>query len=419
MVPSRTDERGWVSTTSTEENALPADSPAIDTPARDHDIVVFGATGFTGELTAAYLAEHAPKDLRWALAGRNQGKLEEVRKRLARIDPALAELPLLQADSSDDASLRAVAESTRVVITTVGPYLEYGEPLVAACAAAGTDYVDLTGEPEFVDRMYLEYHDQAVASGARIVHACGFDSIPHDLGAWFTVQQLGSTDPIRLRGVVRAGAMASGGTFHSAMGAFSRAKQMRDAMVARRKKEGRPVGRKSRAVAGKPHRDRELGLWLLPMPTIDPFVVARSGAALESYGPDFRYSHFAGLKTLRYTVGGVAAVSGMLVAAQIKPVRNFLKSRIKQGDGPSEKRREKSWFTVDFIGRSADRTVHTRVAGGDPGYTETAKMLAESAMCLALDDNPKTAGQVTTATAMAENLVPRLQKAGISFETLG
>jgi short subunit dehydrogenase-like uncharacterized protein len=394
---------------------LPADSPV---PARPYDVVVFGATGFTGELTAAYLAEHAPKDLRWALAGRNMGKLEAVRARLAKIDPALTELPLLEADSSDDASLRSVAEATKVVITTVGPYLQYGEPLVAACAKAGTDYVDLTGEPEFVDRMYLEHHDQAVASGARIVHACGFDSIPHDLGAWFTVQQLGSGEPITLRGVVRAGATASGGTFHSAMGAFSRAKQMREAMVARRKKEGRPEGRKSRAVAGKPHRDRTLGFWLLPLPTIDPFVVARSGAALECYGPDFRYSHYAGLKTLRYTVGGVAVVSGLLVASQIKPVRNLLKSKVPQGEGPSERRRAQSWFTVDFVGESAGRSVHTRVSGGDPGYTETAKMLAESAMCLALDDNPTTSGQVTTATAMAENLLSRLQRAGMKFETL-
>ena len=412
-----------------EEKPLPADTPATDPSApdaapdarsgdREHDVVILGATGFTGELTAAYLAEHAPAGLRWALAGRNRGKLESVRARLAKIDPALTELPLLEADSSDDDSLRAMAESTRVVVTTVGPYLQFGEPLVAACAAAGTDYVDLTGEPEFVDRMYLEHNDRAVASGARIVHACGFDSIPHDIGAYYTVQQLGPDHPIKLRGVVRAGAMASGGTFHSAMGAISRAKQMRQAMVARRKKEGRPEGRKSRAVAGKPHRDKSLGYWLLPMPTIDPFVVARSGAALESYGPDFRYSHYAGLKTLRYTVGGVAAVSGLAVAAQIKPLRNFLKSRIKQGDGPSEARRASSWFTVDFVGESAGKTVHTRVSGGDPGYTETAKMLAESALCLALDDNPKTSGQVTTATAMAENLLARLQKAGMKFETV-
>lgn len=397
---------------------MTVDPPVTDPHPREYDVVVFGATGFTGELTAAYLAEHAPSDLRWALAGRNLDKLRQVRTRLVATNPALGELPLLSADITDEASLRSVAESARVVITTVGPYLEYGEPLVAACAEAGTDYVDLTGEPEFVDRMYLQHQDRAVATGARIVHACGFDSIPHDLGAWFTVQQLGADAPITLRGVVRSAATFSGGTFHSALGAMSRARQMREAMQARRKKEGKPASRSSRAVTGRPGRDRVLGLWLLPLPTIDPFVVARSGAALPSYGPDFRYSHYAGLKTLRYTVGGAAAVSGLAVAVQVKPVRNLLKSKVKQGEGPTHERRDKSWFTVDFVGESAGRTVHTRVTGGDPGYTETAKMLAESAMCLALDDNPSTAGQVTTATAMAENLLSRLQKAGITFEVV-
>ncbi|KQT94021.1 saccharopine dehydrogenase [Marmoricola sp. Leaf446] len=388
------------------------------TPDRAHDLVVLGATGFTGELTAAYLAEHAPAGLRWALAGRNQGRLEAVRGRLAQIDPALAELPLLQADSSDEVSLRTLAESTRAVITTVGPYLAHGMPLVAACAAAGTDYLDLTGEPEFVDRAYLAHHETAVASGARLVHACGFDSIPHDLGAWFTVQQLGDTDPITVRGVVRAAGTFSGGTFHSALGAMSNAGGMRSAMKERRAREPRPQGRRSRAVAGKPHRDRVLGRWLLPLPTIDPFVVARSGAALSSYGPDFRYSHYAGLKTLRYTAGAVVGVGALAAAAQVGPLRSQLLKRVPQGQGPSEQRREKSWFTVDFVGESAGRTVHTRVSGGDPGYTETAKMLAESALCLLLDDNPTTAGQVTTAQAMAANLVPRLQAAGMRFEVV-
>ncbi|MEP6814142.1 MAG: saccharopine dehydrogenase NADP-binding domain-containing protein [Marmoricola sp.] len=383
---------------------------------RHHDIVVFGATGFTGRLTAEYLARNAPAGCRWALAGRNSGKLEEVRAHLAIIDPALVDLPLLHADVTDPDSLAEVARSTGVVITTVGPYLLHGEPLVAACADAGTDYVDLTGEPEFVDKMYLAHHDRAVASGARIVHACGFDSIPHDLGARWTVLQLPEGEPVRLRGVVRAGAQFSGGTFHSAMTAFSRASQMRSAMQARRKKEGRPAGgRKSRAVSGKPHRDRELGYWLMPLPTIDPFVVARSGAALERYGPDFRYSHYVGTKTLRYLAGGAAGAGGMLVAAHIPPVRKALLSRVKQGEGPSEARREKSWFTVDFVGESAGTTIHTRVSGGDPGYTETAKMLAESALCLAFDDNPTTAGQVTTAVAMGEHLTERLIDAGIGF----
>jgi saccharopine dehydrogenase (NAD+, L-glutamate forming) len=385
---------------------------------RDFDIVLFGATGFTGELTAAYLAEHAPESCRWALAGRNAAKLEAVRDRLSKINPACADLPLLHADAGDAASLRAVAAATRVVITTVGPYLLYGEPLVAACAEAGTDYVDLTGEPEFVDRMYLAHHEQAVRSGARIVHACGFDSIPHDLGAYFTVQQLPEGEPIRLRGVVRSNATFSGGTFHSAMTAFSRARQMKQAFGERRRQEPRPVGRKVRTIAGKPGKDAALGYWLLPLPTIDPIVVARSAAALPAYGPDFGYSHYAGLETLRYTVGGALGVSSLALAAQVPPVRKALMKRIKPGDGPSESRRAKSWFTVDFVGEAGGKTVHTRVSGGDPGYTETAKMLAESALCLALDDNPPTAGQVTTATAMGDRLLARLQAAGITFEVV-
>jgi len=395
---------------------MPAPEP---TPAqsRELDVVVFGATGFTGGLTAEYLAQHGPQGLRWALAGRSPEKLERVRARLAAIDPALSELELVHADVTDAASLAAVAARTKVVITTVGPYLHHGEPLVAACAEAGTDYVDLTGEPEFVDRMYVEHHAAAERTGARIVHACGFDSIPHDLGAMYTVQQLAASGPVTVRGVVRASGMFSGGTFHSAMNAMSRPKQMKDASAARRRAEPKPAdGRSSRAVAGKPHRDRQLGFWLLPMPTIDPFVVARSGAALASYGPKFRYSHYAGTKTLRYAAGGAAGVGAIALSAQVKPLRNLLLGRIKQGDGPDESKREKSWFTVDFIGEGDGRTVHTRVSGGDPGYGETAKMLAESALCLAFDDNPTTAGQVTTAQAMGDHLLARLQAAGIRFE---
>jgi short subunit dehydrogenase-like uncharacterized protein len=386
---------------------------------RDFDIVLFGATGFTGALTAEYLARNAPTDLRWALAGRNAEKLEGVRADLAAIDPALADLELVHAEVSEPDSLAAVARRARVVITTVGPYLTYGEPLVAACAEAGTDYVDLTGEPEFVNRMYVDHHATAQRTGARIVHACGFDSIPHDLGAMFAVQHLPHDQPITLRGVVRAGAMASGGTFHSAMTAMSRGRQMKASSAARRKLEERPEGRSSRAVSGKPHRDSVLGYWLLPLPTIDPLVVARSGAALPAYGPKFRYSHYAGTKTLRFAVGGAAVVVGLGLAAQVKPLRNLLLSRIEPGDGPDKSRREKSWFRVDFVGEAGGTTVHTRVSGGDPGYDETAKMLAESALCLALDDNPETSGQVTTAQAMGDNLMARLQKAGIRFEVVG
>jgi len=385
---------------------------------RELDLVLFGATGFTGRLTAEYLARHRPEGLRWALAGRSRDKLEGVREHLTGIDDRLGDLPLLTADVTDDVSLKDVAHRARVVITTVGPYLLYGEPLVAACAEAGTDYVDLTGEPEFVDRMYVAHHATARESGARIVHACGFDSIPHDLGAHFTVGLLPDDVPITLRGVVRAGGMPSGGTFHTTVIGLSRVRQARAAAAARRSVEPRPEGRSSRAVAGKPHRDSVLGRWLVPLPTIDPAIVARSGAALASYGPEFRYSHYAGAKTLRYAVGGAAGVAALGVAAQVPPLRRALLGRIKQGDGPDQARRARSWFTVDFVGEGGGQTVRTRVSGGDPGYDETAKMLSESALCLAHDDNPRVSGQVTTAQAMGEALTARLMAAGLKFEQL-
>jgi short subunit dehydrogenase-like uncharacterized protein len=384
-------------------------------PERPYDLVLFGATGFTGGLTADYLAEHAPSGCRWALAGRNRAKLEQVRDRLAADHPACADLALLVADVSDADSLRAVAESARVVATTVGPYLEHGEPLVAACAEAGTDYVDLTGEPEFVDRMYLAHHRRATETGARIVHCCGFDSIPHDLGAQFTRQHLPADAPASVRGVVRSNAAFSGGTFHSALGQMSRGRQMQKAASERRAQEPRPEGRKVRAQGGRPTRDSVLGYWLLPLPTIDPFIVKRSAAALADYGPEFTYSHYAGFKSLRYAAGAVAGMSALLGAIQVPPLRNQLKKRVPQGSGPSDAKRGRSWFTVEFVGEGGGRRVVTKVAGGDPGYTETAKMLAESALCLAFDPNPGTSGQVTTATAMGDNLRERLTKAGISF----
>lgn len=383
---------------------------------RDLDLVLFGATGFTGGLTADYLATAAPAGLRWAIAGRNADKLESVRRRL--VEQGASDVEVLVADSTDAAALSDIARRTRVVATTIGPYLEHGAPLVAACAEAGTDYLDLTGEPEFVDRMFLEHHQTAVRTGARLVHACGFDSIPHDLGAYYTVQQLPADEPITLRGVVRSGGAFSGGTFHSAMEQFARAKQMRATYAARRRAESRPEGRSSRAVRGKPHRDPVLGYWLLPLPTIDGTIVARTGAALSSYGPEFRYSHWAGTKTLPYAVAGALGVTALTLAAQFQPVRDLITSRVPRGSGPSAQKREKSWFTVDFVGEAGGQTIHTRVSGGDPGYTETATMLAEAALCLALDDNPATSGQVTPAQAMGDALLVRLQKAGIRFETL-
>jgi short subunit dehydrogenase-like uncharacterized protein len=382
---------------------------------RLYDIVVFGATGFTGALTAEYLAARAPAETRWALAGRNMDKLEQVR---ARLGARFRDLPLLRADVTDQDSVRSVADATRVVITTVGPYIRYGEPLVAACAAAGTDYVDLTGEPEFVDRMWLGYHEQAVASGARIVHSCGFDSIPYDLGVQFTVEQLPEGVPISVEGFMRVNASVSGGTYQSSIEIVSRLRSSAKLGRERRAREGDPDGRRVKGVAGKPHPDEFAGGWVVPFPTIDPQTVLRSARALDRYGPDFSYSHYAVVGPLPMMVGlGLAAGMGVALA-QIPPTRNLMLKLMSSGEGPSEEKRAKSWFRVRFEARSDGQRVRTQVSGGDPGYTETSKMLAESALCLAFDELPSRGGQITPAVAMGDALRRRLVAAGIKFEVL-
>ncbi|MGK5499980.1 saccharopine dehydrogenase family protein [Streptomyces sp. URMC 125] len=382
---------------------------------REHDVVLFGATGFTGRLTAEYLAAHAPDGCRWALAGRNRDKLLGLRERLAGINPACAGLPLLHADTGDAGSLRAVAESTRVVATTVGPYIHHGEPLVAACAEAGTDYADLAGEPEFVDRMYLRHHGRARERGARLVHACGFDSVPHDLGVLFTVEQLPEGVPLRIDGYVRARGAFSGGTFASALTAFSRRRETQTAAWERRRVEPRPAGRRISTPLDRPRRSGKAGAWAVPLPTLDPQIVARSAAALDRYGPDFRYRHYAAVRRLPAAVGGIAGVGALYALAHVPSARRALSARLAPGDGPDPERRAKSWFSVRFFGEGGGRRVVTEVSGGDPGYGETAKMLAESALCLALDELPETSGQVTTAVAMGDALTERLVRAGISF----
>jgi short subunit dehydrogenase-like uncharacterized protein len=385
---------------------------------RAFDVVLFGATGFTGALTAEYLAANAPAQTRWALAGRNRSKLEALRATLAEANPACAELELLHADVEDADSLRAVAAATSTVITTVGPYINYGPPLVEACAEAGTDYVDLTGEPEFVDLMYVRHHAKAVDSGARIVHCCGFDSIPHDLGAYYTVKQLPEGVPLTVSGYVRAGGTFSGGTAHSAITAFSRMGEWRKVSAERAKVEPRPEGRSVKGIKGRPHRVGEIGAWALPMPTIDPQIVLRSARALDRYGPDFRYGHYVALKHLPQAVGLPIGVAGLFTMAQIPPARKWLLNRRQPGDGPTPEQRAKGWFNVHFHGEGGGATVATEVSGGDPGYGETAKMLAESALCLAHDDLPQSAGQVTTVEAMGDALIERLVRADIGFNTV-
>jgi saccharopine dehydrogenase (NAD+, L-glutamate forming) len=384
----------------------------VPTDARDLDIVLLGATGFTGALIARYLATHAPPTVRIGLAGRNRAKLEAVR------DGTGSAHDLVTVDATDATALRDLTARCRVLVTTVGPYIVHGDPVVAACADTGTDYLDLTGEPEFMDLTYLRHHARAEATGARLVHACGFDSVPHDLGAQFTVEHLPEGVPLSLRGLVRMRGTFSGGTAASALEIMGRARQGRATHDIRHQVEPEPEGRTVRVVTRRAGRDPETGWWTVPMPTIDPLVVAESARLLPRYGPEFRYSHnWAGGSPLALAgfLGGVGAVAA---AAQVPPLRRALTRLRPSGTGPTEAQRDAAWFAVRFLGEGGGTRVTTEVSGGDPGYTETSKMIGEAALSLALDDLPPTAGQVTTASALGPALRARLEAAGITFRVL-
>ena len=386
---------------------------------RAHDLIVFGATGFTGGMTAEYLAKHAPPSLRWAIAGRSRQKLAAVKARLVAIDPAAERVALVEADVNDAASLAAMAASARVVLTTVGPFIDFGEPLVRACVEAGTDYVDSTGEPHFGRLVVARYHEEAKRRGVRLVSSCGFDSIPADLGVLFTVLQLPAGKPVAVEGYMSVRGTFSGGTERSAIKSLAPPPQ---ALAAPALPQG-PLanGRVVRLEKPKVHRRPELGGWVGPLETIDAPVVQRSARTLERYGPDFRYAHGALHPSLGVLLAAFVVFGTLAFLVRIAFVRELLLKAVKKpGQGPTAEQMDRGWFKMRFFARAGDETVTTEVSGGDPGYRETSKMLAESALCLILDRDrlPERAGALTPAESMGELLIDRLRDKGLKFSVL-
>lgn len=388
---------------------------------RKYSLTLLGATGFTGGLCASYLARNLPAEVSWAIAGRNQQKLATVCQTLK--DQGATNLPeVMVADVSQPETLSSMAAQSKVVLTTVGPYVYHGEPVVQACVENGTHYCDITGEPEFVNDMICRYHEKAQANQCAIVNCCGFDSIPHDAGVLYSIRQLerahgGPLDGrVEIEGIVSASGTFSGGTWQSAILAFSRPGKNRDAMRRAKAVIKAHYPRRAGSLSMKPRRN-PAGGWLAPMPTIDPVIVQRSARALEAYGPDFRYGHYVGVSTLPRLTGGMAGVGGLVLAAQVGPLRRKLLQYRQSGDGPPAEQRAKSWFKVRFNASIGDDKVSCQVSGGDPGYDETAKMLAETAMGLALDNGmPKHTGVITPVMAMEDRLIERLTAAGMKFE---
>ncbi|MFR9801116.1 saccharopine dehydrogenase family protein [Pseudonocardia sp. RS010] len=394
---------------------------------REHDLVVFGATGFVGALLAGYLARAAPENVRIALAGRSRGRLETVR---AALPERARDWPLVTADSTDPASLAALAAASRVVATTVGPYARYGLPLVEACARAGTHYADLTGEVLFVREAIDRYDAVARESGARIVHSCGYDSVPSDLGT-LLLHRAAGTDLARVRAVATARGGLSGGTLASLLGHVeSVAGDPAARRIALRPHSLSPDPAAEPAPdqprdAGPPRREPD-GSWTAPfvMAPYNTRIVRRSNALQDwGYGRGLRYEERMaagrGAAGAAAAVAITAATAAMVAGATFPPTRALLERVLpKPGTGPSEQARAKGFFRHVLTGTTTDgRTVTATVAGsGDPGYSATAVMLGESALCLALDDLPDRSGSLTPATAMGHTLIERLREAGHTYE---
>ncbi|WP_226596431.1 saccharopine dehydrogenase family protein [Marinobacter nauticus] len=408
-----------------------------DTKAANYDLVVFGATSFVGQILARYLLENygAAKEVKWAIAGRSEGKLNQLKSDLGA---GAASLPVILADAADEPALRDLCGQTRVVISTVGPYALFGETLVKVCAETGTDYCDLTGEVQWIRRMIERYEAKAKESGARIVHCCGFDSIPSDMGVWFLQQQSEATfgkpcQDVRMRVKVAKGGL-SGGTVASMINVAKEA----GADPKLRKELANPF-----SICPPEHRsekrqpslksaefDKNFNAWLAPfvMGAINTRVVHRSNALQGArYGKEFTYDEAImtgkGTKGRLTAYGMVGALGAFFTASAIKPTRWVVEKLVpKPGEGPSPDDQEKGFYDLRFVGKTTDgKTMITKVTGDrDPGYGSTAKMLGEAGLCLAFDvkDDVK-GGFWTPASALDGKLLERLQaNAGLTFEVV-
>ena len=400
------------------------------------DLIVFGATSFVGEILCHYLSDEygIDGDVKWAAAGRSQQKLEKLRRSLGSKAEAL---PLLTADASNESSLRSLCEQSKVIISTVGPYALYGEPLVKVCADTGTDYCDLTGEVQWVKRMITRYQKKAQETGARIVNCCGFDSIPSDMGVYFLQQQAQKQfgEPctnIRMRVKALRGG-ASGGTIASIVNVTKEAV----ASKALRKELANPYSicpeghgfSIRQANVTKPEFDAESGQWAGPfiMAGINTRVVHRSNALSgKSYGDNFRYDESMlmgkGGKGLLAAGTFVAGLGLFLTGAAMKPTRWIMENYMlpKPGEGPSPSAQAKGFYDLRFYGEAENgQKLKTKVTGDrDPGYGSTSKMLAQAGLSLAFDitKKEKKGGFWTTATAFDQRFINRLEKnAGLTF----
>ncbi len=402
-----------------------------------YSVIVFGATSFVGQILCRYLLEQFGSKLKWAAAGRSKEKLEALRTELGK---KAARLPLLVANSNDEASLQAMCQQTRVVVSTVGPYALFGETLVKVCAESGTDYCDLTGEVQWIRRMISAYESTARASGARIVHCCGFDSIPSDLGVYYLQQQSWARfgrpcTRVKMRVKALAGA-ASGGTVASLINVVKEA--AKDADLRRELADPYSICPPGHGFTARQENltmgqfDPDFKSWITPfvMSGINTRIVHRSNAlAKKEYGANFTYDEASmtkgGAKGWAMAQGMAVGMAGFMLAVAVPPVCRLIEKHVvpQPGEGPSPAAQARGFYDLRFLGRTEKgEQIRVKVTGDrDPGYGSTAKMLGQAAVCLAQDISPeeRAGGFWTPATLFGDKLITRLEKdAGLSFSVL-
>lgn len=374
----------------------------------EFDVVVFGATGFTGGLVAEYIdsaVANQGRALRWAVAGRDADRLRAISER-SNTKPAV-----VVADVTDSVSLDAMCSRTRVLLTTVGPYKKYGLPVVKSAVRQGADYLDLAGEADFLRDVQACVGEGAKSRGLRVVHSCGFDSVPHDLAVWLAVRALQPAGPLTLKTFVRAEGGFSGGTWTGTLDALSRGMGALKSPLPTRSLDGRSVVELEEAMVPAPD-----GGWGLSLPIVDPQNICRTALTLPEYGPAFSYGHYMVLQSRVSAVLAKLGIPALMRLCRLKPAREVLKRIRPPGSGPSAAQRAKGRFSVKVYEQAgADLRKVVEVAGGDPGYGETAKMIGECALCLAWDRDrlPVATGICTPVVAFRGVLMDRLVRAGI------
>jgi short subunit dehydrogenase-like uncharacterized protein len=402
-------------------------------PEREYDVVLYGASGFTGKQTVQYFAKHVNLDqVRWAIAGRNRQKLEAVK---AQIGSAAANVDVLEADSQDQEAVDAMVSRTRVMLSTAGPFTLYGDAIVNACIRLKTHYVDITGETPWVKNLIVRYHNQAASDGTRIIPFCGFDSVPSDLGTYLVVRHIQKELGVPCRTVKAYFQLYggfNGGTLASNLQDSGQLALARNPFLLNPQQEHAKPEMEQNRDPEEPQYDKDIGTWVAPffMGPINTRVVRRSSALYdqwqEAYGPDFSYQEYlkfdeplAWIKAAGVTAG-TALFSGAL---QQPPIRSLLTPVLPQpGSGPSEKVMEEGWFRCELLGLAMDGSkVHGLIRDqGDPGNRATVKFLCESALSLALNQDalpggPQRGGILTPATGLGDVLADRLRNAGMTI----